>query len=106
MKFSKLSLVAAAGLFAATSVLAQQGAAMVSVDVATIAPAIAKNINVDVSKIPASVQVPVGVAAGACGVSASALVQPSAGGAAACQATTTTAALDQVVQKQLKGAAK
>ena len=104
MKRSKAALSTFASLLAVTSAaFAQQGNATVSVDVAGVAPAIAKNINVDVSRIPASVQVPVGVAAGACGVSASTL---ATGGTASCQATSTTAALDQVVNKQLKVAAQ
>ena len=90
---------------ASGAVLAQTQAT-VKVDVGGVAPAIAKNINVEASKIPASVEAPVGVAAAACGVQASTLVPTSAGGAATCQATSTTTALDAVVQKQLKASAK
>lgn len=101
MKRSQASLVlAAAGLLSA-SVWAQQLSA-VSVDVSSVAPTIAKNINVDVGQVPTSVQVPVGVAANVCGVSASTLAQQSSGGTTSCQATATSSALDQVVQKQLK----
>lgn len=105
--------VLAAGLFAAASVvqaqaqgqgqgqaLGAQANAMVSVDLSKVAPSIATNIKVDASAVPLSVQVPVGVAANVCGVSASTLAQQSGG--AACQATSTTAALDQAVQKQMK----
>jgi hypothetical protein len=101
----KQAIVSALIACAAGTALAQSQA-MVSVDVASVAPTIARNINVDAAKIPASVQVPVGVAAAACGVSASTLVPATAGGAATCQATSTTSALDAVVHKQLKAAAK
>lgn len=103
--------VLAAGLFAAASAVQAQGqgqsqsmgaqaSSMVSVDLSKVAPSIATNIKVDASAVPLSVQVPVGVAANVCGVSASTLAQQSGG--AACQATSTNAALDQVVQKQMK----
>jgi hypothetical protein len=103
--------VLAAGLFAAASAvqaqsqgpsqsMGAQASSMVSVDLSKVAPSIATNIKVDASSVPLSVQVPVGVAANVCGVSASTLAQQS--GSAACQATSTNAALDQVVQKKLK----
>jgi hypothetical protein len=95
-----LSILCAAGAALA------QSPALVNVDVAAVAPTIAKNINVEASKIPASVEVPVGIAAAACGLSASDLAMKSSGGAVSCQATTTSSALDAVVQKQLKVAAK
>jgi opacity protein-like surface antigen len=106
--------VLAAGLFAAASAvqaqaqggqgqgqaLGAQTNAMVSVDLSKVAPSIATNIKVDASAVPLSVQAPVGVAANVCGVSASTLAQQTGG--ASCQATSTNAALDQVVQKQMK----
>jgi hypothetical protein len=106
MKRSQASLFALAGLFAATSVLAQQAQGMVNVDLGTVANTIAKNIKVDVEKIPASLQVPVGVAATACGVPAAKLAPAAGGDTASCQATGTSAALDQVVAKQVKAAPK
>lgn len=91
----------AAGLLAASVARAQQLSA-ISVDVSSVAPDIAKNINVALADIPTAVQAPVGVAANVCGVSASTLAQQSSGGTTSCQATTTSTALDQVVQRQLK----
>ena len=61
----------------------------------------AKNINVDVSQIPVTVQVPVGIAANVCGVNANVLAQQGAAGAQ-CAANTTSKALDQLVQRQIK----
>lgn len=106
-----LALLAAGLLAAASAVQAQaqggqgqalgaQTNAMVSVDLSKVAPSIATNIKVDASAVPLSVQAPVGIAANVCGVSASTLAQQTGG--ASCQATSTNAALDQVVQKQMK----
>lgn len=105
MKQTQAILLAAA-FFAAASAQAEQGGAMVNVDLGTVANTIAKNINVEVEKIPASLQVPVGVAAAACGVPASKLAPAPGSDKSSCQATNTTSALDQVVQKQLKASAK
>lgn len=80
---------------------AQSG--LVNVDVSNVANNIAKNINVDVSQIPVTVQVPVGVAATVCGVAANVLTQRSGSGPTSCQAKSTSTALDQVVQNQIKG---
>ena len=103
MKRSQSSLLVLAGLFA-TSVLAQQAQGMVNVDLGTVADTIARNINVEVEKLPASVQVPAPVAATACGVPAAKLAPPAGSDIASCQATNTSSALQQVVEKQLKGA--
>ncbi|GAB3651880.1 hypothetical protein [Ramlibacter alkalitolerans] len=102
MKRSHASLLLLAGVFA-TSAFAQQG--MVKVDLGTVADALAKNINVEVDKIPTSVQLPVGVAAGACGVPAAKLA-PAGSDMAACQATSTSSALEELVAKQVKTAPK
>ncbi len=91
-----ISLLAAG----AGSALAQQSG-LVNVDVSNVANNIAKNINVDVSQIPVTVQVPVGIAANVCGVNANVLAQQGAG-AAKCTATSTSTALDQLVQRQIK----
>ena len=93
---------------ATTSAFAQQATlapALVKVDLSTVAPSIAKNINVDAAKIPTSLEVPVGIAATACGVTASTLA-PAATGPAMCNATSTSKDLDQLVQRQLKASAK
>jgi hypothetical protein len=77
--------------------------ALVSVEISNVANDIARNINVDVSQIPVTVQVPVGVAANVCGVAASVLGQQRDSGTSPCRATSTSGALDQAVQRQLKG---
>lgn len=62
---------------------------------------IAQDINVNVSQIPLTVQVPVGVAATVCGVDANVLAQQKNGGTATCQAANSSEALTQAVQKQI-----
>ena len=100
MKRSHAVLFVSAGL-AASLAFAQQSQGMVKVDLGTVANAVAKNINVEVDKIPATVQLPVGVAASACGVPAAKLA-PAGSDMASCQATTTSVALEQFLEKQLK----
>jgi ABC-type transporter MlaC component len=79
-----------------------QSTGTVAVDVSGVSATIAKNISVDAAQIPATVQVPIGVAANVCGISASTLATQQSPSAAPCQAKSTTVALDQVVQKTLK----
>ncbi len=78
-----------------------QQSGLVNVDISNVATNIAQNINVDVSQIPVTVQVPVGVAANVCGVNANVLAQQGAG-LASCTATSASTALNQIVQRQLK----
>lgn len=73
---------------------------LVNVDLSNVRTDIAKNIDVDVSQVPVSVQVPVGVAANVCGVDANVLAQQKKGGTAECQAQNTSTALNQIVQKR------
>lgn len=63
---------------------------------------IAQDLNVDVSQIPVTVQVPVGVAATVCDVSANVLAGQKKDGGATCDAANSSQALTQVVQKQMK----
>ena len=78
-----------------------QQAGLVNVDISNVANNIAQNINVDVSQIPVTVQVPVGIAANVCGVNANVLARQGVG-AAQCTATSTSTALNQLVQRQIK----
>jgi hypothetical protein len=76
---------------------------MISVDISAVATTVAKNINADATKIPTTVQAPVGVAAAVCGVDASTLTQQGGTGApGSCQAKNTSTALDQLISKELK----
>lgn len=94
--------IVALGLLAGTA-FAQTNEGLVTVNVSNVANDIAKNLSIDVSQVPLSIQVPVGIAANVCGVDANVLAKQKQGGTAACDATSTNNALQQVVQKQLKG---
>lgn len=98
-----LAAVASAVLLGLASGASAQQSGVVNVDIRNVANNIAKNINVDVSQIPVTVQAPVSVAATVCGVAAAVLSQQVASGNASCTATSTSAALEQIVQTQLKG---
>lgn len=102
MKTSKTLAAAVLGLALASSGAFAQQSGLVNVDVSNVANNIAKNINVDVSNIPVTVQAPIGIAATVCGVAANVLGRQAPSGNASCTATSTSTALDQVVQRQLK----
>ncbi len=94
------AIISAAVLSMAPTAFAQQ-AGLINVDISNVANNIAKNINVDVSQIPVTVQAPIGVAANVCNVAVNVLSAGGAGGS--CTAKTTSTALDQIVQRQIKG---
>ena len=96
-----LAIGSTAALVMAPQAYAQQSG-LVNVSLSNVANNIAKNLSVDVSQIPVSVQVPIGVAANVCGVAANVLAQQAASGTGSCSASSTSTALDQVVQKQAK----
>ena len=63
---------------------------------------VANDLDVNVSQIPVSVQVPVGVAAAVCGVDANVLARGRNGDQpATCDAGNTSTAFNQAVQRQL-----
>ncbi|GAB3765719.1 hypothetical protein GCM10028796_23570 [Ramlibacter monticola] len=105
MKRPNAFLFVAAGLVAGLA-FAQQPQGMVKVDLGTVANTVAKNMNVEAEKIPASVQLPVGIAATTCGVPAAKLAPGAGGEMASCQATTTSVVLEEFLGKQLKAAPK
>jgi hypothetical protein len=78
-----------------------QQAGLVNVDLrnARILNNIANHLNVNVSNIPITVQVPIDVAANVCAVSVDILSQSAANRGANCYAQTTSHALVQQVQK-------
>lgn len=94
--------IVALGLLAGPT-LAQTNEGLVTVNISNVANDVARNLSVDVSQVPLSVQVPVGIAANVCGVDANVLAKQKQGGTASCDATSTNNALQQVVQKQMKG---
>ena len=83
---------------------AQQQSGLVNVNLENVKVQIARDINVDVSQIPVTVQAPIGVAANVCNIDANVLAQQrNREGAASCDAKTTSTALNQIVQRQVKG---
>jgi hypothetical protein len=97
------SLVSATALVlgTASAAFAAQQSGLVNVNIQDVAQNIARDINVNVSQIPVTVQVPVGVAANVCGIDANVLAKQQQTGDANCKAKTTSEALNQVVQKQV-----
>jgi hypothetical protein len=82
--------------------IAQQQAGVVKVNIGDIRADIAKKINVDVSQVPARVQVPVDVAAKVCDVAATQLASQAQAGIAGCTAKSASSALNDIVQQQVK----
>lgn len=82
---------------ASPSAFAQQ-AELVIVDIQAIAADVAKNADVEASEIPLTVRAPVDVAAKACGVSPDVLRALGGQGGVSCTATTTSPALERLVQ--------
>lgn len=101
-----LAAIGSAVMLSATPAAFSQQSGLVNVDIRNVANNIAKNINVDVSQIPVTVQAPIDVAANVCGVSANILGQQGGSGTAGCTAQSTSAALNDIVQQQLKGTAQ
>jgi hypothetical protein len=86
----------------APTAFAQQSG-VINVDTHNVANNIAEHIHVDASRIPVTVQAPIGVAASVCNVAANVLdAQGGSGGGRSCTAQTTSTALDQAVQRHIK----
>ncbi len=99
----KFMPIAIAAVMAASPALAQQsGGGLVVVNISNVANNIARDLDVNVSNIPVTVQVPVSVAAAVCGLTVNALAQQGRGGdTRTCEATSNNAALNRIVQRQL-----
>lgn len=98
----KLIPALAACALVATSASAQLvGGGLVVVNVSNVANNLARDLDVNVSNIPVTVQVPIGIAATVCDVSANVLAAQRKAGGATCTAESTSTALNQIVQRQL-----
>jgi hypothetical protein len=75
---------------------------LVTVNISNIRVDLADLLDVDISQVPVTVQVPIGVAANVCDVSANVLAQ-QADDAAPCDAQNNSNALTRFVQSQLTG---
>ena len=87
-------------MLGSVTAFAAEQSGLVNVNIENVAQDIAKNINVNVSQIPVTVQAPIGVAATVCGVDANVLATQK-GGDVKCAAKSTNQALNQIVQKQV-----
>src|SRR5215210_6880863 len=102
----KTFLISAAIIFGSALVpaIAQQRqlgtrAGLVEVDLSIVKAVMGRAMKVGESEVPTSVQVPVGVAAPACGITATVLAQQNRTGTAQCQAKKTTQALNLMAKK-------
>jgi hypothetical protein len=77
------------------------GIKWVDVNVSNVTSELAKNLKVEVGKIPTTVQVPVKIAATVCGVEENALATPGNGPRPQCTAKSTTRALNEIVQTEI-----
>ena len=96
-----LPALAACALVATSANAQLVGGGLVVVNISNVANNIARDLDVNVSNIPVTVQVPVGIAAAVCGVNANVLAQQKKTGDAACEAQNTSTALNTVVQRQM-----
>ena len=95
-------LAVAAALAAAPATAQLVGGGLVVVNVSNVANNIARDLDVNVSNIPVTVQVPVSVAAAVCNLDVNVLARQGRGGATReCTAESTNTALNRVVQRQL-----
>lgn len=96
-------IVLAAGLaLGSAAASAQDSEGTVTVNLSGIASDLAAKLSVDASQIPGTLELPVGIAAQACGTNASELAKSKQGDATySCNATSTSKALEQAVKKQL-----
>lgn len=81
-----LAAISSAAALSITPAAFAQQSGLVNVDIRNVANNIAKNINVDVSQIPVTVQAPVSVAATVCNVAADVLGGQVASGSGSCTA--------------------
>jgi len=112
MKRIILAGVLAAGLAACTSAGTGTGTGtgggsegtlgtLINVNISNIRAEIAKNLNISIENVPVTVQASVEVAADVCGVSVNVLSVQISTGQTSCTATTSSPALEQIVQNQL-----
>jgi hypothetical protein len=99
-----LAVISSVGIFSiASPTVAEQSPGLMNVDISNVANNIAKNIGVDVSQIPETVQVRVSLAAEVCNVAANVLADKHKDSVGSCIAEITSPELDQTVRRQLKG---
>ena len=76
---------------------------LINVNLSNIAAEIAKNVNIDLSRVPITIQLPITVAANICGVDVNLLSAQVNTGSNTCTATTTSPQLEQEVVNTIQG---
>ena len=70
---------------------------LINVNLSDVAAEIAKNVNIDLSRVPITIQLPITIAANVCGVDVNLLSAQVNTGSNTCTATATSPALEQEV---------
>lgn len=81
---------------------AGQSEVLLIVDIKPVAAQVAKNLDVEATRLPLTVQAPLDVAASACAIPVSVLGAQGGAGAVGCTATATSPALEQLVKIRLQ----
>ena len=97
-----LAAICTAAVVGITTPAFAQEPKLVTVDIKNVADAIARNTNLEASKIPLTVQTPTNVASDVCGVAEEVLMQAGGGAGVGCVAMTTSPTLEQIVRAQEK----
>ncbi|HEX2257031.1 MAG TPA: hypothetical protein VHG92_10110 [Afifellaceae bacterium] len=74
---------------------------LINVNISDIRAEVAKNVNVSIENVPITVQLPIAAAAAVCGVDVNLLSVQFNAGNTTCNATTTSADLEQAVRNQM-----
>lgn len=95
-----IAIAALTAIGPGAAAIAQPKSGVVNVDLSNLRADIAKNIYMDVSRIPVNVQLPVSTAANVCGVDANVLARQDTSSTPSCQAKNKSQALNEQVQRQ------
>ena len=106
MKLVRAWWAGAAAVALAHAAIAEDQPALVSVTIKDVADEVARSIDVDASRVPLNVTVPVDVAAAACGIPAETLARKSTSGVAQCDARSAPPGLEAAVRRQVRGNAQ
>lgn len=95
-----LAVICTAAVVVTTTPAFAQESKLVTVDIKNVADVIARNTNLEASKIPLTVQTSTNVASDVCGVAEDVLMQAGGGAGVGCVAMTTSPTLEQIVRTQ------
>lgn len=103
MNWMKTTVVALSLSLTGATAMAQNVSAnnLISVQLSNVANNLAQNLSVDVSNIPVTVQVPIGIAATICNIEANVLATGGNDTPGSCTASSTSDALTKIVQRSM-----